>query len=269
LGGKQFQQLKTTVMIKLFRNIRQNLLNEGKTSKYLKYAIGEIILVVIGILIALQINNTNEAHKTRAKELQYLKNIRTDLLLNIDNINTFIETRNTQIKSANIILDYYEGKPLTDLSDFSNNCVNVYTWQKFYQMNNTFLELTNSGNLALISNDSIKNTLLNIDALYKKLKGEEAHFRFDSETLLYKPSYRVLDLNPITKKYIYDSSNGQAGKNVALQRANFETILKDLEHKNGFVMAVYEFTVMNGQLQNMKNMSDELIEMIDIEMGSD
>ncbi|MFZ1791355.1 MAG: DUF6090 family protein [Saprospiraceae bacterium] len=46
-------------MIKLFRNIRQSLLAEGKTTKYLKYATGEIILVVIGILIALQINNWN------------------------------------------------------------------------------------------------------------------------------------------------------------------------------------------------------------------
>ena len=47
-------------MIKLFRKIRQNLLSEGKTIKYFKYAIGEIILVVIGILMALQINNWNE-----------------------------------------------------------------------------------------------------------------------------------------------------------------------------------------------------------------
>lgn len=47
-------------MIKFFRNIRQNLLAEGKIGKYLKYASGEIILVVIGILIALQINNWNE-----------------------------------------------------------------------------------------------------------------------------------------------------------------------------------------------------------------
>ncbi len=47
-------------MIKFFRNIRRNLLSEGKTGKYLKYAIGEIVLVVIGILIALSINNWNE-----------------------------------------------------------------------------------------------------------------------------------------------------------------------------------------------------------------
>jgi len=44
-------------MIKLFRNIRKQLLNQGKTTNYLKYAVGEIVLVVIGILIALQINN--------------------------------------------------------------------------------------------------------------------------------------------------------------------------------------------------------------------
>ena len=48
-------------MIKFFRNIRQSLIMENKTSKYLKYAIGEILLVVIGILIALQINNWNES----------------------------------------------------------------------------------------------------------------------------------------------------------------------------------------------------------------
>lgn len=52
-------------MIKFFRNIRQNLLNEGKTTKYFKYAIGEIVLVVIGILIALSINNWNESRQQK------------------------------------------------------------------------------------------------------------------------------------------------------------------------------------------------------------
>jgi hypothetical protein len=62
-------------MIKLFRNIRQNLLNEGKTSRYLKYAIGEIILVVIGILIALQVNTWNENRKFQNYEKELLENM--------------------------------------------------------------------------------------------------------------------------------------------------------------------------------------------------
>ncbi|MEO9887119.1 MAG: DUF6090 family protein [Balneola sp.] len=66
-------------MLKFFRKIRQKLLSENKFSKYLIYAIGEIILVVIGILIALQINNWNEQRNTREKELVYLNGIRNDL----------------------------------------------------------------------------------------------------------------------------------------------------------------------------------------------
>jgi len=68
-------------MIKFFRNIRQNLLAEGKTSKYLKYAIGEIILVVIGILIALQINNWNENRKANIEEQRILETLYENLIL--------------------------------------------------------------------------------------------------------------------------------------------------------------------------------------------
>lgn len=66
-------------MIKFFRNIRQNLLAEGKTTNYLKYAIGEIVLVVIGILIALQINNWNETRKHQIAEREFLEGIKNDL----------------------------------------------------------------------------------------------------------------------------------------------------------------------------------------------
>jgi hypothetical protein len=70
-------------MIKFFRKIRQNLLAEGKTEKYLKYALGEIVLVVIGILIAIQINNANQNHLDRKRLQGYLnsiaQNIESDL----------------------------------------------------------------------------------------------------------------------------------------------------------------------------------------------
>ena len=75
-------------MIKFFRKIRQRLLTENKFSKYLLYAIGEIILVVIGILIALQINNANELKKQRNEEKVILSGILEDVL----------ETRNSYYK---------------------------------------------------------------------------------------------------------------------------------------------------------------------------
>src|SRR6056297_1464225 len=66
-------------MIKFFRKIRQRLLSENKFSKYLIYAIGEIILVVIGILIALQINNWNEGRKEFSKSKALLEEFKRDL----------------------------------------------------------------------------------------------------------------------------------------------------------------------------------------------
>jgi len=66
-------------MIKLFRRTRQRLLTENKTGKYFKYAIGEIFLVVIGILIALQINNWNEGRKALIQEHAVLSNLVADL----------------------------------------------------------------------------------------------------------------------------------------------------------------------------------------------
>ena len=66
-------------MIKFFRKIRRRLLTENKFSKYVLYAVGEIILVIIGILIALQINNNNESKKTFNNELQLYVNILDDL----------------------------------------------------------------------------------------------------------------------------------------------------------------------------------------------
>ena len=62
-------------MIKFFRKIRQKLLTENKFSKYLIYAIGEIILVVIGILIALQINNWNEEKQNQNLETHFIVEI--------------------------------------------------------------------------------------------------------------------------------------------------------------------------------------------------
>ncbi|MDP3313955.1 DUF6090 family protein [Lutibacter sp.] len=93
-------------MIKLFRNIRKNLLNEGKTSKYFKYAIGEIALVVIGILIALQINNWNEKRKGKQLEYNFFSNILLDLEKDEQKLNYYIKFHTKRIEYLDTLLTY-------------------------------------------------------------------------------------------------------------------------------------------------------------------
>ena len=99
-------------MIKFFRQIRYKLMSENKTSKYFKYAIGEIILVVIGILIALQINNWNEAKKTKQKEELALLEILSDLeysIKDLERTNYLKELGISEIRFTNSqILNEYE-----------------------------------------------------------------------------------------------------------------------------------------------------------------
>ena len=239
-------------MIKFFRHIRRRLLTENKFSKYLIYAIGEIVLVVIGILIALQINNKNELNKLKAKEQNYLINIKADLHQNTTELNKYISIRERRILSANKVLEYFEGKPLIDLVDYNNHNINVQTWHRFHQQNNTFDELINSGNLALISNDSIKKGLQDLQSLYNLMKSEEDHFYFDSQQLLFNPFFRIANTNPMVKNYTYQITNGAAGNNIEIPKEDIERLIKDVQHKNGFVMAVYEFNVMNTQFEEMK-----------------
>ena len=77
-------------MLTFFRRIRKGLLDGGHTSKYALYATGEISLVVIGILIALQINTWNRQVQDRKKEKEYLVNIRKDLLTDTTNLNRIL-----------------------------------------------------------------------------------------------------------------------------------------------------------------------------------
>ena len=125
-------------MIKFFRKIRQRLLLENKLSKYSLYAIGEILLVVIGILIALQINNQNDLRKERIKEIHYLENIKTDLNINLLEMDRYLDIRTESIEGAKRILGHFEGKPITDYSAFNADGVRIYNWQKFWQNNKIF-----------------------------------------------------------------------------------------------------------------------------------
>jgi hypothetical protein len=147
-------------MIKFFRKIRKNLLTEGKTGKYLKYAIGEIILVVIGILIALSINNWNDIKKQRQKEVVYLTELKKGLESDLKG--EFIPA----IRRYKNRLDKYEKlmKYYDNTETFTNDSLTKYfricfTSEWDFVFNTAAFENIKSAGTDIISNDSIRSKI--------------------------------------------------------------------------------------------------------------
>ena len=107
--------------MKIFRNIRQKLAAENSVAKYLRYAVGEILLVVIGILIALQVNNWNEERKAKINERALYGRILMDLKIDEDRINQHIDYFNNDLEILNSIYQETQGFSNSDsLVDFGS-----------------------------------------------------------------------------------------------------------------------------------------------------
>ena len=156
-------------MINFFRRIRRNLLPENKFSKYLLYAIGEIVLVVIGILIALQINNWNETRKNNIKEVQFLERFKEDLTNSKDELVRVIKKTELVFTSADSILKLKrEEIDIIPLNDFVG-CIMDGTGFTVYQtQEGTIQDIMGSGNLDLIKNNELR---LAIGSWEANLKG--------------------------------------------------------------------------------------------------
>ena len=144
-------------MIKFFRKIRQKMLIENKFSKYLIYAIGEIALVVIGILIALNINNSNEASKLEQKELILLTEMQQNLKQDLEQLSGNIIANKERIRSNDVVKFSLETK-----SPFHDSLIYHFgnTYGNFQLVENTAAwENLKSIGLDLISNDSLRNSL--------------------------------------------------------------------------------------------------------------
>jgi len=253
-------------MIKFFRKIRQKMLIENKVSKYMLYAIGEILLVVIGILIALAINNNSEAGKIKIKELNYLKGIKSDLHLNLLELNAYKLKRETSVKSAEIILTFFEEEITIDPNEFNFHNLNVQVWYPIKKNDNTFQELINSGNLAIISNDYIKNTLLNLQLGYKQISFLEVHLTYDFENYMYPIYFSITDLKSDIENYTFQVSKGAEGKNKKLSEEKIKLLLKNQTFKNGFVLSVFTNNKLILEYNTMILMTEKLIVLIDSEL---
>jgi hypothetical protein len=143
-------------MIKFFRKIRQNLLSEGKTGKYLKYAFGEIVLVMIGILLALQINNWNEKRKETNQTVGLLENMIKDLKTDISNLDRLINNFNHQINSGRTLL-VSEDYQLFSSDSIYNLLPTNSTSYKI--INLTFEKLKNLGVTKILDSEELLNSI--------------------------------------------------------------------------------------------------------------
>ncbi len=162
-------------MIKLFKKIRQNNIKENKTINYLKYAFGEIILVVIGILIALQINNWNETRKNKATEQQLLSSLLQEFETNLEILNNTIET-NTKIFETCVKIGEFTGPSLPIISEkeLSQYMVGAFKYESRYMPNQgTLNEISNSGKLSLISDPTLRKAISEWQSQFELVKNQE------------------------------------------------------------------------------------------------
>ncbi len=196
-------------MIKFFRKIRQKMLNENKFSKYLLYAIGEIVLVVIGILIALQINNWNENKKSKSQLDNIYNEVELNLksdLTNIDDVITQYEK--LELRLEKMITKEYSSIPLDSInannySDFIpskrdiNNFIAFEIQDKGLGLIKTYNDFNTSGNKEL-TNEIIQfyNIGESLNMVLNKLKEES----FDNikyfEQFTWYADYMNIKYNP-------------------------------------------------------------------------
>ena len=171
-------------MIKFFRKIRQNMIKENNVSKYLLYAIGEIVLVVIGILIAIQVNNWNENVKNRISEIDYLKRIQRDLEKDLSEFESVKELSKVRINRIFFLQQAFEDFQLVSKSPnyFIESIVQAgYTYMPEIS-NHSFDELKSSGKIMLIRNQKLRLLI----AKYYDLISSYNQFNFLREDLQIK-----------------------------------------------------------------------------------
>lgn len=144
----------------LFRKIRKVLLSQNRFTKYLLYAIGEIVLVVIGILLALQINTWNQEKNNKKEEQFYLRKLQTNLVQDTVHLSTRTRQLSYTLDSLNSLEAQLRDENLKEFKN-ENMFYGLITLFRIQPQTSTFDNLISTGKLELISNQSIVDSLFN------------------------------------------------------------------------------------------------------------
>lgn len=223
-------------MIKFFRQIRQTLIMENKTSKYFKYAIGEIVLVVIGILIALQINTWNQHRIENKKEEELLIGLLDEFQYNLDTLEEGLIV-NDKVNQACISLTQMIRSGTIDKETklVDELLVTLGTFQSFDARTGISDEIVNSGKLSILKNDTLRTQLSNWLTV----------LRDSEEDILFRSDHYTMNLMPFLMKR-FPLANGELTKVLPFDKKNY---LKTYKEKSPFEYNLSEKDLMEFENQ--------------------
>jgi len=245
-------------MIKFFRHIRQTLIMENKTSKYLKYAIGEIVLVVIGILIALQVNNWNSNRLEAKKEKKVLQNLNEEFRRNKKNIQNF---------SASMDKCFNANMLLLDLCDSENQAWQVVNVDSIFNISfehidfendprPIFDQIMNSDKLENLSNSALKIQLSNLQV---SLNWNEDNFslldRWNHDQL-----HPFLIKHSSYKNWDYTIKSSYVKKKSRLFK-DYDPLFNSLEFENMIDNKIYFLNKIKQNYERIDKQLDTLIQL--------
>jgi hypothetical protein len=248
-------------MINFFRKIRQRLLTENKFSKYLLYAIGEIVLVVIGILIALSINNWNINRISDKQMIIYLGSLKKDLSIDTLNFSKAINNYSKEVDIRNNLmpLSNYENIPTDSIFQL---IVPYYGTQR--SISNTFNKITNSGITQISKNDSLSQKIY--DYYTTRFENFNGLLDWDKEMTTLDAGYWIYGQNLFEIKW----TNGKAQlQDKDASRANLIKLMSEPKGRNRLNLNYLRKKRILANYLGMKEIAIELIAEIDEELKSE
>jgi sulfur transfer complex TusBCD TusB component (DsrH family) len=264
-------------MLRFFRQLRQRLLTQNRISKYLLYAIGEIVLVVIGILIALQVNNYSETIKEREIYVSYLLRLKEDFLELQETVKLKKQFEAELIELAEYQLEVLTGKETNpDILKLAISIEYTASVNRYEILSPTYLELNSTGRLALIENDDIKDFLSGYYKYLQTRKDQKAewdpwvhHYRSLVRAILDPEDRSFIDFefgnanadleSPTWKKYTLKSKDKNV-VNELLKVPNLTGLLQDIltARRITYSYLDFEFHISNDFLLLIQSEIDRL-----------
>jgi hypothetical protein len=252
-------------MIKFFRKIRQNMLMENKTGTYFKYAIGEIVLVVIGILIALSINNWNSKRIENTEEQNVLINLKKDFQLNKENLESVLSDNEKYLKSDLEILNFGRAKSsIKTEAEFSTLLSDWVALSEFFPTNNSLDNLQDSSSISLIKSQELMNKLSSWKPYVESLKDKE------NKTLEWEISGVDFVIKNGSWLNVDEASNFKVLNEYTLPKSRFEvdnrTLLNIIEFENIVENLIVQKNVLIKREEKTLVLAKEILDLIEKEI---